>query len=75
MWCADSCRAEHAPFRIEPEIGQLSKYTSDIPSKQTWDVLQEDESGFHLANDASDMRPGIAFVVGGEFFLPAAENG
>jgi hypothetical protein len=33
------------PFRVIPHGGQVSEYISHSPSKETWDVLHEDEAG------------------------------
>jgi hypothetical protein len=55
---ADLGRAVHAPFRIEPERGQIPEYISQEPvSKEAWHVLQEDERGSHVANDPREGRP------------------
>lgn len=45
MGGAEVGRREAIPFRIEPDFGQVSDHVSKAPSKQTWDVLHEDESG------------------------------
>ncbi len=74
MWCTDLGRREHTPFRIEPERGQVSEYLSAIPSKQVWDVLQKDEPGSYVANDACDIGPSVPIVVGPELFSGRAER-
>lgn len=63
MGGADVSRAEHAPLRIEPEIGQGSENVPHSLNKEPWDVLQEDEAGSHVANDAGDRRPDPPVVV------------
>ncbi len=57
MGCAEVCRSEHIPFRIEPERGQVAKYSSEPPSSEHWGVLHEDEGGLNIANDASELNP------------------
>jgi hypothetical protein len=48
-------RAEHAPLRIEPHRGQVTKDDSESSSSESWGVLHEDVSGFHLANNAGEV--------------------
>lgn len=53
---ADLGRAEHTPFRIEPELGQRPEYSSEM-SSELWDVLHEDERRSKKANDAQELAP------------------
>ena len=60
------CR-ETCPLRIEPELGQVSKYGSDgggldgspaaLGGEQASDVFHEHESGSHVANDPHELAP------------------
>lgn len=57
-------RWETVPLRIEPARGQVSEYGSKVPvSKEAWNVLQQDESGSHLANDPGGVGPHVPRVV------------
>jgi hypothetical protein len=40
---ADFRGAEHTPFRIEPEVGQRSEDSAEVPS-DGWYVFHEDDS-------------------------------
>lgn len=61
MGGSDSGRRETVPLRMEPELGQISqnlpKASSPVNSKQTWDVLQEDDAGSKLAKYPRDSGP------------------
>lgn len=59
----DAGRGEHAPLRIEPQVGQRSENLVHPSIKQPCDVLQEDELGSHVANDARDVRPDPSLVL------------
>jgi hypothetical protein len=59
---AHLARSQHAPLRIEPQGGQVAEYASEPLSKETWDVLQEDDRRSHLANDPDDVRPDPSLV-------------
>jgi hypothetical protein len=47
---------EHAPLRIEPEVGQRPTNSIKPPSSDRWDVLQVDPSRSHLANDSEQLK-------------------
>lgn len=53
---ADIGRSHARPFRIEPDFGQVSEYSSE-PRKEAWDVLQEHVAGSNLANHPDDFSP------------------
>lgn len=61
---SDSGSGKHAPFRIKPELGQVSENVSDTPGKQPWDVLQEHEARSHVTNDARDVGPHPPLIGG-----------
>jgi hypothetical protein len=50
-------RSQHAPFRIEPERGQVSEYTSKPARSEHWAVFHEDESGSNVTNDPLHVEP------------------
>jgi hypothetical protein len=54
-------RAEQAPFRIEPELGQVpengSERSASVDRNDPWDVLQHDPLRSYLAKDACDVMP------------------
>jgi hypothetical protein len=50
-------RAHDAPFRIEPQRGQVSENSSKPSTNEHWGVFHEDEAGSNLANDPSKFRP------------------
>jgi hypothetical protein len=54
------CRRKHRPLRIEPEVGQRPEYGVKSPASDRWDVLHEDESRSHLANDSVHLPPETA---------------
>ncbi|MCY3784617.1 MAG: hypothetical protein OXG79_12655 [Chloroflexi bacterium] len=57
-------RAEHAPLRSEPEIGQRAEYGSKSGwSKDAWRILQEDVTRSHIANDSGDIWPEPSLVL------------
>jgi len=59
-------RAEHTPFRIEPEVGKVAEDMLE-PSvsglNNVGDVLQEHESRCHVTDDAFGHRPQVPFIV------------
>jgi hypothetical protein len=52
----DLIRSQHRPFRIVPDTGQGPEYGVDPSNSEGSDVLQDDVSRFHLANDAGDVE-------------------
>jgi hypothetical protein len=50
-------RAQDAPFRIEPQRGQVSENSSKPSTNEHWGVFHEDETGSNLANDPGKFRP------------------
>jgi hypothetical protein len=54
---AEIVRSQHAPLRIEPQRGQVSKYSSKPTRSEHWAVFHEDEAGFHLTNDPGHFGP------------------
>lgn len=48
------------PFSIIPERGQVSENGSDSPSKESCDVLHNDDPGSKLANQSGELGPEAA---------------
>ena len=71
---ADFCRREQTRRRRVAQVPKLSqdgfKAEGDVPC----DVFEEDPCGAALADDAGDLRPEVAGVVGPRRF-PAALKG
>ena len=55
-------RSYKAPLRIEPEVGKISEHSIEPQSKVAWDILQEDDSGLHLAKHSAYLRPEVPLV-------------
>jgi hypothetical protein len=62
MGSANIVRAEHAPFCIVPERGQVSEYTSEASSSEHWAVLHKRMLGSYLANDPRHLAPEAALA-------------
>jgi hypothetical protein len=58
--CADISRPEHAPFRIEPDLGQRSKNSIQPPSNERWAVFHEAVARSNFAKDAMHVPPEAA---------------
>jgi hypothetical protein len=54
---ADVGGCNATPDRIIPAFGQVSENDSHSPSKQSCDVLHDDEAGSKLANESSVFEP------------------
>lgn len=67
MRSPDVGRRAHDPFRIEPEVGQVSEYVSEgapsIGREQATDVLHEEVARSRLANASNDFRPEPPLVL------------
>ena len=75
MPCTTFGRRDNAPFRIEPNLGQRSKdFAEIVMGQKVWDVLQERESGSHLANDSDGVRPKVSFVIASAIFSGTGER-
>jgi hypothetical protein len=57
MWGTHGARGHNRPLRIIPERGKGPEYIAHSPRKQRCDVLHEDVSGSHLANDSGKLPP------------------
>jgi len=71
---ADFCRAEQARRRRVAQVAKLTQHgfkpEGDVPS----DVLKEDPFGAALPNDAGDLGPEVAGIVGTAAFSGCAEG-
>jgi len=45
---SDVGRSNARPFRIEPEVGQVSEYSSKCPQNMLWVVSHTERAGFHV---------------------------
>jgi hypothetical protein len=71
MGCASIGSGNNSPFRVIPDLGQLSDHGAAIcfPSivrsnKDAWHVLQDDESWSHLPNDSEGIGPQVPVIIG-----------
>lgn len=60
---ANGGRGEQTPLRIEPELGKITEDMGKSCANNSWDVLQEHVSGFHVADDPCDVGPEPTVVV------------
>jgi hypothetical protein len=73
-------RSEHTPLRIEPEVGQGSENGAEAPVRsEAWDLLQEDDSRSHHANEVEEVvaQPSLvaaSFALSGEAVGLAGES-
>jgi hypothetical protein len=58
------CRRKHRPLRIEPEVGQRSENGVESSKSDSCDVLHEDISRSHFANDSVHLPPEAAALAG-----------
>jgi len=49
--------SQHCPSAVIPERGQVTEDNSKSPSKESWTVFHEHESGSNFANDARHVGP------------------
>ena len=71
VWGASIGSGYNSPFRVIPDLGQLSDHGAAIcfPSivrsnKDPWHVLQDDESWSHLPNDSEGVGPEVPVIIG-----------
>jgi hypothetical protein len=60
---ADLIRSIQAPFRIEPDCGQIPKYGVDSSNSERCDVLHERDRWSNLANDPVKLTPQAAALA------------
>ncbi len=62
---ADVISSEHTPPDIIPERGQIGEdLTEPMAAEQSGDVFEKSERGPDDAEDAGDVGPAVAFVLG-----------
>jgi hypothetical protein len=61
-------RGVQTPFRIEPERGKRTEDFGCSMSKKLRDVLQQDESGFHVTDDPLNVWPEPTIIVNSTLF-------
>jgi hypothetical protein len=49
--------AKHSPFRIKPQFGQVSKYSSKPARSENWRVFHKRELRSYFANDPGKFSP------------------
>lgn len=59
-----SGRGKHCPFRIEPEVGKVGEHLVEAEGEVAPDILEEGEGCVGGAEDAEDVGPEVAGVVG-----------
>ena len=74
MWRADFCRAEEARRRRVAHSPKLSQDGFKPESDVTGDVFQKDPLGAALPDDAGDLWPKVARIVGTSAFACGAEG-
>jgi hypothetical protein len=57
VWRTNVARAQHTPFRIIPQRGQVSENSSKPARSEHWGVFHEDVAGSYLANDSGHVVP------------------
>jgi len=66
--------SQHCPSAVIPERGQITKDNSESPSKQSWAVFHEDETGSNFANDPRHVTPHSATGSGDAGAFPGDAN-
>jgi hypothetical protein len=61
---ADIGSSQHCPPAVIPERGQVTEDNSESPSKQSWTVFHEHETGSNFANDPRHVGPHSASLSG-----------
>jgi hypothetical protein len=56
-------RAQHSPFCIVPQRGQVAENSSKPPNSEHWAVFHECESWSYFANDTGHLFPQSAFLA------------
>ena len=71
---ADFCRAEQARRRREAHAPKLSQDGFKAEGNVTGDVFQEDPFGGTFPDDAGDLGPEVAGIIGATAFARGAER-
>lgn len=67
-------RSHTDPLRIEPDGGKVGKHVGEPKRKVSSDVLAEEEGRVGLLQDAVDLGPEVALVVGSAAVAGDAER-
>ena len=63
-------RGKHAPFRVIPEGGKVSKHAVHSSTKESCDILHEHVAGSYLANEPRELGPEAAARAADAFSPP-----
>jgi hypothetical protein len=72
--CSHVGCSKQAPFRIEPEVGQVPEDFGEPKAEMPAYVLQHDEAGSQTAYGISNSRPEVSVIVGSFSFACMAER-
>nr|WP_324752552.1 hypothetical protein [Roseovarius sp. Pro17] len=71
---ADFCRTEQARRRRVAHVPKLSQHDFKAKADMTGDVLEEDPLGSALPDDAGDLWPQVAGIIGPAALASGAER-
>lgn len=74
VWRTDFCRAEQARRRRVAHVPKLSQHGFKAEGDVTGDVFEEDPFGPAFGNDAGDLGPEVAGIIGPTAFSGSAER-
>ena len=60
-------RAVQPPFRIEPQLGNVSENSVEPHPKVPWHIFQEDVAGSYFANNSPHFGPEVPWVFLSKF--------
>jgi len=60
---AEGRRWYAVPFRVIPDLGQVSKYLSESETKVAWHVLQQCITGSKYAKALGEEGPEVSWIV------------
>jgi hypothetical protein len=63
MWGTNRGSRYALPFRVIPDLGQVSEYVSHSGRSETWDVFHKHDPGSYVANDSEELGPQPSGVV------------
>ena len=72
--CTDFRRREEARRKAVAHADQSSGDFGEAEAEMMGDVFEEDEGRFNFADDAGDMRPEVAWILGAEAFACDGER-
>jgi hypothetical protein len=76
VWCANGARGDNRPLRIEPELVKVTEHPPEgvSVSNEGCDILHDDISGSHCANDVRHPWPSPPLVSGPQLLADDAEG-